>query len=115
MSPLLYQLLTTGDLKLCQLMEDDDNSELPPIHTVFLTMRKAVYAIIFNVHHTSYCRLTVFLLLSIVVLPLSSLSQFSFNYHIVLFRRQAEEEMKLASKKLDDTKKQLKKTDGTKV
>ena len=58
MSPLLYQLLTTGDLKLCQLMEDDDNSELPPIHTVFLTMRKAVYAIIFNVHHTSYCRLT---------------------------------------------------------
>lgn len=85
MSPLLYQLLTTGDLKLGQLMEDEEHGELPPIHNVFLGLRKTVYAIVFNAHHTAYCR------------------------------KQAEEELKATTKRLEETKKTLKKSNSTKV
>jgi hypothetical protein len=56
MSPALYSLLTTGDLKLPQLMEDESHCELPPIHTVYRELRQRVYGIVFNQHHLTFTK-----------------------------------------------------------
>lgn len=56
MSPALYSLLTTGDLKLPQLLEDESHSELPPIHSVYRELRQRVYGIVFNQHHLSFTK-----------------------------------------------------------
>lgn len=56
MTPALYNLLTTGEVKLPQLMEDDADTEMQPIHTVFRELRQKVYGILFNHHHISFTR-----------------------------------------------------------
>jgi len=56
MSPALYSLLTTGDIKLPQLLEDETHSELPAIHTIYKELRQKVYGIIFNHHHLTFTR-----------------------------------------------------------
>jgi len=56
MSPSLYSLLTTGDLKLAQLLEDENHSEMPPIHSVYRELRQRVYGIVFNQHHLTFTK-----------------------------------------------------------
>jgi len=56
MSPALYSLLTTGDIKLPQLLEDEAHAELPAIHSIFKELRQKVYGIIFNHHHLTFTR-----------------------------------------------------------
>lgn len=56
MSPALYSLLTTGDLKLPQLLEDEGHAEMPAMHHVYKDLRQKVYGIIFNHHHITFTR-----------------------------------------------------------
>ena len=55
MSPSLYNLLTTGEILLPALLEDE-GSELPNIHLVYRDLRRKVYGILFNLHHANYTR-----------------------------------------------------------
>jgi hypothetical protein len=56
MSPALYSLLTTGDIKLGQLLEDEGHTELPAIHSIYKELRQKVYGIVFNHHHLTFTR-----------------------------------------------------------
>ena len=55
MSPALYNLLTTGEILLPALLEDE-GTELPNIHLVYRDLRRKVYGILFNLHHANYSR-----------------------------------------------------------
>ena len=55
MSPSLYNLLTTGEILLPALLEDE-GGELPNIHLVYRDLRRKVYGIVFNLHHANYTR-----------------------------------------------------------
>jgi len=56
MTPALCSLLTTGDLKLPALLEDEGHGEVPSIHSVYREMRQKVYGIIFNFHHITFTK-----------------------------------------------------------
>ncbi len=57
MSPLIYQLLTRGEIKLPVLLEDYKSyGSVPPVHQLFQPLRQSVYAIIFNLHHQRFNR-----------------------------------------------------------
>lgn len=51
MSPHIYQILATGEIKLPVLLEDENNCEFPSIHVIYRPVRQMVYAILFNLHH----------------------------------------------------------------
>lgn len=53
MSPLIYQLLTKGEIKLPVIMEGD---VLPSVHKFYQPLRQNVYAIIFNLYHARFER-----------------------------------------------------------
>ena len=55
MSPYLYNLLTTGEIMLPVLMEEE-GGDLPNMHLVFRDLRKRVYGILFNLHHANFTR-----------------------------------------------------------
>ncbi|XP_058791366.1 constitutive coactivator of PPAR-gamma-like protein 1 homolog isoform X2 [Phymastichus coffea] len=54
MSPLIYQILTAGEIKLPVLLEDENHREFPSIHVIYRPVRQMVYAILFNMHHRLY-------------------------------------------------------------
>lgn len=54
MSPWIYQILTQGEIKLCVVMEDEMNKEVPNAVELFRSARQMVYAILFNLHHHIY-------------------------------------------------------------
>ncbi|XP_044007486.1 constitutive coactivator of PPAR-gamma-like protein 1 homolog isoform X2 [Aphidius gifuensis] len=51
MSPDIYQILETGEIKLPMLLEDENNREFPSIHLIYRPIRQMVYAILFNLNH----------------------------------------------------------------
>ncbi|CAD6207136.1 GSCOCG00010130001-RA-CDS [Cotesia congregata] len=51
MSPHIYQILATGEIKLPVLLEDENQREFPSIHIIYRPVRQMVYAILFNLHH----------------------------------------------------------------
>lgn len=51
MSHYIYQILTSGEIKLPVLMEDEMHREFPSIHLIYRPIRQMVYAILFNLHH----------------------------------------------------------------
>lgn len=51
MSPHIYQILATGEIKLPVLLEDENQREFPSIHVIYRPVRQMVYAILFNLHH----------------------------------------------------------------
>lgn len=55
MSPYLYHLLTTGEMMLPVLMEED-SGDIPNIHIIFRDLRRKVYGILFNLHHANFTR-----------------------------------------------------------
>lgn len=55
MSPYLYNLLTSGEIMLPVLMEEE-GGDLPNIHLVFRDLRQRVYGILFNLHHANFTR-----------------------------------------------------------
>ena len=56
MSPFLYNLLNTGEIRLPALLEDETHQDLPNIHLVYRDLRRRVYGILFNLHHANYTR-----------------------------------------------------------
>ncbi|XP_073973684.1 constitutive coactivator of PPAR-gamma-like protein 1 homolog isoform X2 [Rhodnius prolixus] len=54
MSPIIYQILTTGEVKLPVVMEDETHKDVPSIQLFFRPLRKMLYAILFNLHHQTY-------------------------------------------------------------
>uniref|UniRef100_A0A224XIS9 Putative constitutive coactivator of ppar-gamma-like protein 1 log isoform x1 n=1 Tax=Panstrongylus lignarius TaxID=156445 RepID=A0A224XIS9_9HEMI len=54
MSPLIYQILTTGEVKLPVVMEDETHKDIPSIQLFYRPLRKMLYAILFNLHHQTY-------------------------------------------------------------
>lgn len=54
MSPFIHRLLTTGEIRLPVLMEDENNKEIPSIQLFYRPLRRMVYAILFNLHHISF-------------------------------------------------------------
>ena len=54
MSPHIYQILTSGEIKLPVLLEDENHREFPSIHLIYRPVRQMVYAILFNLHHRMY-------------------------------------------------------------
>lgn len=51
MSPHIYQILISGEVKLPVLLEDENHREFPSIHLIYRPVRQMVYAILFNLHH----------------------------------------------------------------
>ncbi|XP_066157266.1 constitutive coactivator of PPAR-gamma-like protein 1 homolog isoform X2 [Euwallacea fornicatus] len=54
MVPSILHVLSTQEVRLPCLMEDEGNRELPPIHDIYLPLRQRVYAVLFNLHHLRY-------------------------------------------------------------
>ncbi|KAF7279184.1 hypothetical protein GWI33_007593 [Rhynchophorus ferrugineus] len=54
MTPMILHVLSTQEVRLPCLMEDEGNREFPPIHEVYLALRQRVYAVLFNLHHLRY-------------------------------------------------------------
>ena len=55
MSPYLYNLLTTGEILLPVLMEEE-GGDMGGIHTVYRELRRRVYGIVFNLHHVNFTK-----------------------------------------------------------
>ena len=55
MSPYLHSLLTTGEMMLPVLLEEE-GGDLPNIHLVYRDLRRRVYGILFNLHHANFTR-----------------------------------------------------------
>ena len=55
MSPLLYNLLTSGEMLFPVLLEEE-GGELPNIHFIFRDLRRRVYGVLFNLHHSNFTR-----------------------------------------------------------
>ncbi len=53
MSPLIYQLLTKGEIKFPAVMESD---VLPEVHRFYQPLRSRVYAILYNLYHARFDR-----------------------------------------------------------
>lgn len=54
MSPYILHALSTQEIRLPCVMEDENNREFPPVHEIFQLLRQRVYAVIFNLHHVRY-------------------------------------------------------------
>lgn len=54
MSPQIIQILTTGEIRLPCLLEDEQHREIRSIHQLFRPIRQNVYALLFNLHHLQY-------------------------------------------------------------
>jgi len=55
MSPYLYNLLTTGEILLPVLMEEE-NGDIGGIHLIYRELRQRVYGIVFNLHHFKFTK-----------------------------------------------------------
>ena len=55
MSPLLYNLLTSGEMLFPVLLEEE-GGEMPNIHFIFRDLRRRVYGVLFNLHHSNFTR-----------------------------------------------------------
>lgn len=51
---MILHVLSTQEVRLPCLMEDECNHEFPPIHDVYQLLRRRVYAVLFNLHHLRY-------------------------------------------------------------
>lgn len=56
MSPLVYQLLTRGEIKLPVLLENEQSEDIPLVHHFYQPLRRNVYAILYNKHHARFNR-----------------------------------------------------------
>lgn len=54
MAPIILHVLSTHEVRLPCLMEDEGNREFPPIHDIYQPLRQRVYAVLFNLHHLRY-------------------------------------------------------------
>ncbi|XP_044754816.1 constitutive coactivator of PPAR-gamma-like protein 1 homolog isoform X2 [Coccinella septempunctata] len=54
MVPQILHVLSTQEIRLPCLMEDELNREFPSIHDIYQPLRQNVYAVIFNLHHLRY-------------------------------------------------------------
>lgn len=54
MAPIILHVLSTHEVRLPCLMEDEGNREFPPIHDIYQPLRQKVYAVLFNLHHLRY-------------------------------------------------------------
>ncbi|XP_048522814.1 constitutive coactivator of PPAR-gamma-like protein 1 isoform X2 [Dendroctonus ponderosae] len=54
MAPTILHVLSTQEVRLPCLMEDEGNREFPPIHEIYLPLRRRIYAVLFNLHHLRY-------------------------------------------------------------
>lgn len=54
MAPMILHVLSTQEVRLPCLMEDEGNREFPPIHDIYQPLRQRVYAVLFNLHHLRY-------------------------------------------------------------
>ncbi|XP_025831236.1 constitutive coactivator of PPAR-gamma-like protein 1 isoform X2 [Agrilus planipennis] len=54
MAPLILHVLSTQEVRLPCLMEDENYREFPPIHEIYRPLRQRVYAVLFNLHHLRY-------------------------------------------------------------
>ncbi|XP_045475260.1 constitutive coactivator of PPAR-gamma-like protein 1 isoform X2 [Harmonia axyridis] len=54
MAPQILHVLSTQEVRLPCLMEDEQNREFPSIHDIYQPLRQKVYAVIFNLHHLRY-------------------------------------------------------------
>ncbi|XP_018571795.1 constitutive coactivator of PPAR-gamma-like protein 1 homolog isoform X1 [Anoplophora glabripennis] len=54
MAPMILHVLSTQEVRLPCLMEDEGNREFPPIHDIYQPLRQKVYAVLFNLHHLRY-------------------------------------------------------------
>ncbi|KAL1494718.1 hypothetical protein ABEB36_010269 [Hypothenemus hampei] len=54
MAPIILHVLSTQEVRLPCLMEDEGNRDFPPIHEIYLSLRQRVYAVLFNLHHLRY-------------------------------------------------------------
>uniref|UniRef100_A0A6P7GJ72 Constitutive coactivator of PPAR-gamma-like protein 1 homolog isoform X2 n=1 Tax=Diabrotica virgifera virgifera TaxID=50390 RepID=A0A6P7GJ72_DIAVI len=54
MAPLILHALSTQEIRLPCLMEDEGNREFPPIHEIYQPLRQRIYAVLFNLHHLRY-------------------------------------------------------------
>ncbi|XP_008198021.1 constitutive coactivator of PPAR-gamma-like protein 1 isoform X2 [Tribolium castaneum] len=54
MASMILHVLSTQEVRLPCLMEDEGNREFPPIHDVYQPLRQRVYAVLFNLHHLRY-------------------------------------------------------------
>lgn len=50
----IYQLLTKKEIILPQVLEDEQNHEIPSIHAFYRPARQYIYAILFNLFHQKY-------------------------------------------------------------
>lgn len=54
MAPMILHVLSTQEVRLPCLMEDEGNREFPPIHDIYQPLRQRIYAVLFNLHHLRY-------------------------------------------------------------
>ncbi|KAK5644660.1 hypothetical protein RI129_005960 [Pyrocoelia pectoralis] len=54
MAPMILHLLSTQEVRLPCVMEDEHCREFPPIHEIFRLIRQRVYAVLFNLHHIRF-------------------------------------------------------------
>lgn len=54
MCPWILHVLSTREIRLPCVMEDEGNREFPPIHEIYLPLRQRIYAVLFNLHHYRY-------------------------------------------------------------
>ncbi|XP_050304271.1 constitutive coactivator of PPAR-gamma-like protein 1 isoform X2 [Anthonomus grandis grandis] len=54
MMPTILHVLSTQEVRMPCLMEDESNREFPPIYDIYLPLRQRVYAVLFNLHHLRY-------------------------------------------------------------
>ncbi|KAI4461927.1 constitutive coactivator of peroxisome proliferator-activated receptor gamma [Holotrichia oblita] len=54
MAPWILHVLSTKEVRLPCVMEDENNREFPPIHEIYQLLRQRVYAVLFNLHHHRY-------------------------------------------------------------
>ncbi|XP_074029508.1 constitutive coactivator of PPAR-gamma-like protein 1 homolog [Leptinotarsa decemlineata] len=54
MAPIILHVLSTQEVRLPCLMEDEGNREFPRIHDIYRTLRQRIYAVLFNLHHLRY-------------------------------------------------------------
>jgi hypothetical protein len=54
MASMILHVLSTQEVRLPCLMEDEGNREFPPIHDIYQSLRQRVYAVLFNLHHLRY-------------------------------------------------------------
>ena len=54
MAPWILHVLSTKEVRLPCIMEDENNREFPPVHEIYQLLRQRVYAVVFNLHHHRY-------------------------------------------------------------